>query len=77
MSLWISNRIRIRFSAGMLPALVLISLTLSGCTAWDLRGPGFQGQTANIGRGLRSQGNGEQLWGLDERARQIERNMGI
>ena len=77
MSLWISNRIRIRFSAGMLPALVLISLTLSGCTAWDLRGPGFQGQTANIGRGLRSQGNGEQLLGLDERARQIERNMGI
>tara|TARA_B100000809_G_scaffold214487_1_gene219277 strand:+ start:631 stop:864 length:234 start_codon:yes stop_codon:yes gene_type:complete len=77
MSLWISNRIRIRFSAGMLPALVLISLTLGGCATWDLRGPGFQGQTANIGRGLRSQGNGEQLWGLDERARQIERNMGI
>ena len=76
MRVWNPDRTSLHRSTGLLLAVALLSLPLSGCATWDLRGPGFQGETANIGHGLRSSSGGE-LWGLDERARQIERNTGI
>lgn len=42
-----------------------------------LRGGGLDGPNANLGSGLRSNtGNGPWGTGIDERAREIERNLG-
>lgn len=60
--------------------LYLSSLVcLSGCTApkW-LYGEGFNGPNADLGKGLRGNvENGQYGTGVDQRAREIERNLGF
>ena len=54
-------------------------LCLSGCTTpkW-FYGEGFNGPNADLGKGLRgSVDNGQYGTGVDERAREIERNLGF
>lgn len=62
----------------MVTACALTFCTTSGCglPKW-LRGPGFNGPNAGLGDGLRGNpDSGPRGTGLDERARQIERNLG-
>lgn len=62
-------------------AILTVSMVLctwSGCATPEwLRGSGLDGPNADLGSGLRSNtGNGPWGTGVDERARQIERNLG-
>jgi|694.fasta_scaffold15428_4 hypothetical protein len=64
-----------------LMGLLILSVLLgcvSGCAMPEwLRGGGLDGPNANLGSGLRSNtGNGPWGTGIDERAREIERNLG-
>lgn len=54
-------------------------MCLTGCTMpkW-FYGEGFNGPNANLGKGLRGNvDNGQYGTGVDERAREIERNLGF
>ncbi len=59
--------------------LVAASLFSSGCStpAW-FHGPGFDGPNSELGSGLRPKGKGTVPGtGLDQRAREIEANLGL
>ena len=58
--------------------LSLILIATSGCASWDqLRGENFTDREARWGESMRSAGPEGELWGFSEKARQIERNVGV
>jgi hypothetical protein len=60
-------------------ALVVASIFLNGCStpSW-FHGPGFDGPNSELGSGLRPKGKGTVPGtGLDQRAREIEANLGL
>jgi hypothetical protein len=59
--------------------LAVASVVNSGCALPDWsRGPGLEGPNAELGAGLRPKGKSEmQGTGLDQRARDIEKNLGM
>lgn len=56
-------------------ALVLLSV-MSGCTRWNWRGHGYDEPTAWTSK-IRLPADEKQFTGLDNRARDIERNLGV
>ncbi|HEX4146960.1 MAG TPA: hypothetical protein VHY91_25910 [Pirellulales bacterium] len=66
--------------------LAALSLCTAGCTQWmqrwnslrdTVRGKGYTDDTANWTRNVRSPSDSTPMAGVDERARQIERNLGV
>ncbi len=56
----------------------LLALTLPGCAAWGARSiDGEPFPQWDWGTGLRPPGGDSGAWGVDPRARQIERNLGV
>jgi hypothetical protein len=65
-----------RLLTGLCLLLGLTSISGCGLVEW-MRGPGLDGPNSSLGDGLRgSNSNGPWGTGVDERARQIERNLG-
>jgi hypothetical protein len=64
-----------------LPAIVItLTFALTGCQRlrehkW--RGPGYGEEVNSLTRNLRPPSDERQMTGLDERARDIERNLGV
>lgn len=59
-------------------ALLAVAFTTSpGCSRWDMRGKGFDDDTGRMARRLRPPADEKQFSGLDTRAREIERNLGV
>lgn len=58
--------------------LMLLCLGLTGCASWDAR-PQSEATPPDtgIGAGFRKPGPPGQLLGIDERAREIERDLGV
>ena len=53
------------------------ALALSGCARWNWRGSGFGNNEGAWARKLRPPADEKQLSGLDARAQEIERNLGV
>jgi hypothetical protein len=66
------------------PLPLALAICVSGCARWNalrdqVRGKGYSDETADWSKGLRtpsSSSGSSQLFGVDERARQIEANLG-
>jgi len=56
-------------------ALVLLTM-VSGCNRWNWRGHGYDEETAWTSK-IRLPADEKQFTGLDNRARDIERNLGV
>ena len=67
-------------ATGRLAGLAVLSLVCGGCTQcnWNWRGPGFNDENAQVAGKLRPKAapNGQSA-GLDTRALEIERNLGV
>jgi hypothetical protein len=64
--------------------LLLVALIIlgSGCARWSalrdkMRGPGYTDDSADWTKNVRSASKSGQAFGVDERARQIESNLGF
>lgn len=58
-------------------AAMLLLAASAGCSPLNLRGNGFGDQTANWGENIRPTTQPGNLMGMDTRAREIERNVGM
>ncbi len=58
-----------------LAAAVLIAAV--GCSRWDMRGKGFGDNSAGWAQKMRPPADERQFSGLDSRAREIERDLGV
>jgi hypothetical protein len=63
---------------------LLFSLNLAGCRSWNSglagwnwRGKGYDDDTNALTKNLRAPADERQMTGLDARARDIERNLGV
>ena len=52
-------------------------VAVSGCQQWDLRGHGYDDDTNSLTKNLRPQADERQFTGVDARARDIERSLGV
>jgi hypothetical protein len=57
-------------------ALVAVSLGLSGCCNWNLRGEKFNDETGTQLRQMRKPDNDVRFWGFSNKAREIEQDFG-
>jgi hypothetical protein len=60
-----------------LASTLALAIALGGCSRWNWRGPGFDDQTSGWTSKLRPAADEKQLTGLDARAQEIERNLGV
>lgn len=58
-------------------AFILATALLSGCNMSKLRGGNFRDEFANWGEKNHRPGTPDEMWGMSERARQVERNLGV
>jgi hypothetical protein len=58
-------------------AAAAIAGTLAGCRPWDLRGKGLGEQSDGGMAGLRPPADERRFTGMDGKARDIERNLGV
>jgi hypothetical protein len=59
-------------------AMVLVSLGLSGCASWNMRGDRFaDNDLADTARSARPKGENTEFWGFSNKARQIEEDCGV
>ena len=58
-------------------AIALLFLATAGCQKWNLSGPGYGADAPRWGEKLRSPTEAGQASGLDSRAKEIERNLGV
>jgi hypothetical protein len=66
------------FRAGLASALMLIMLSVAGCTTWGRPAASEPAPEARQGMSaMRPPGKEGQLLGLDERSREIERSLGV
>ena len=65
----------IRLLCAALP--IVAALTAVGCSRWNWRGQGFDDGTAGWAGKLRPAAKGQHASGLDARATEIERNLGV
>lgn len=58
--------------------LAVVTVTwLAGCQPFDLRGNGYDEATQELTKNLRPEADEARLSGIDARARDIERNLGV
>lgn len=57
--------------------IVAIGGPLAGCSRLDLRGDGFHDEWSKSARNFRPPADEKNLAGIDERSRDIERNLGV
>ena len=57
--------------------LALIIMATSGCTRWDWRGKGYGDDSGRWAQEMRPPADEKQFSGLDARAQEIERNLGV
>jgi len=53
------------------------ALASSGCARWDWRGKGYRDESTGWTQQLRPPADAKQFTGLDARAQEIERNLGV
>jgi hypothetical protein len=56
---------------------VPLLLAAAGCASWNWRGRGFDDDSGGWAKNLRPEADEKQFSGLDARAQQIERNLGV
>lgn len=61
----------------LLKVALLLCAALVGCRSWDTAPPADPDPDAQIGARLRTPGPPGQLLGIDQRAREIEHNLGV
>ena len=70
-----------RLSAGtrwiVLLTIIVGLLSGAGCARWNWRGKGYNDDSSGWTRGYRPPADEKQLSGLDARAQEIERNLGV
>ena len=63
------------------PWLAMLAIALvvapAGCRRWNWRGDGFGDDTGNFAQKLRPPADEARFSGLDERSREIERDLGV
>lgn len=71
-------------SIPLIAMALLLPVALGGCTSWNSgladwswRGKGYDKQTNDLTKNLRAPADEWQMTGLDARARDIERNLGV
>ena len=57
--------------------VLLLGILSNGCATWNPRGPGFGTDDATWGQRLRPASRPGNAVGLDSRAREIERSLGV
>ena len=64
-------------TAVQLLAIAMLLLGVAGCQRWNWRGSGYGNDTPRWGEKLRTPTEAGQSAGLDSRAKEIERNLGV
>ena len=58
-------------------ALALAALLITGCAKWNWRGQGFGNSEGRWAQQMRPPADEKQFSGLDARAQEIEKNLGV
>lgn len=69
-----------RFSAGFARSVLcaaVVAVSIAGCQRWNLRGQGYDDQAKSWTKDLRPPADEHQLSGVDAKARDIERSLGV
>jgi hypothetical protein len=61
----------------IVPILAITGLALNGCARWNLRGEGYDDESAHWAERLRRPTEEGQIYGFSTRAQEIERNLGV
>jgi hypothetical protein len=62
---------------GPIVAAIALMAATGCCSQWDMRGKGFGDNSGRWAQNMRPPADESQFSGLDSRAREIERNLGV